>query len=70
MALPFLVLYLTENRGLGSALAGATLGVYGLGGLGAGLVAGWVGRSLGATRVMQVSLVSTGAALARLPVRA
>jgi MFS family permease len=70
MIMPFLVLYLTEERGVPAARAGAVLAVYGAGSLISGPLGGWLTDRLGANRVMEFSLVAGGAlaiALAYVP---
>ncbi len=61
MVLPFLALYLTEQRGLSPAGAGALLGLYGLGSIGGAYLGGWLSDRLGPRRVMGGSLVLGGA---------
>lgn len=68
MALPFLVLYLTEERRLPAETAGWTLGVYGAGSMLAGPLAGWMVSRVGARAVMVVSLLGTAAALGVVPI--
>lgn len=68
MALPFLVLYLTEERRLPAETAGWTLGVYGAGSLLAGPLAGWLVSRVGARAVMVVSLLGTAVALGLVPI--
>jgi predicted MFS family arabinose efflux permease len=67
MALPFLVLYLTQGRGLPPAKASLVLSVYGLGGLFVGPLAGRVADRLGALRIMQWSLLLSGCILLVFP---
>lgn len=67
MALPFLVLYLTDERRLSPEAAGGMLGMYGLGSLVAGPLAGWVVSRVGARTVMVVSLLGTATCLAAVP---
>jgi MFS family permease len=61
MILPFLVLYLTDERGLPAAWAGAVFLVYGAGSLISGPLGGWLTDRWGATRVMELALVAGGA---------
>jgi predicted MFS family arabinose efflux permease len=67
MVLPFLVLFLTQNRGLSPARASLALSVYGLGGLFVGPLAGRVADRLGALRIMQWSLLLSGGLLLIYP---
>ena len=67
MALPFLVLYLTEARRWTPAQAGTAMLVYGLGALTAAPVAGRMADRLGHARVLHASLWLSGAALLVLP---
>lgn len=67
MALPFLVLYLTEGRRWTEAEAGTAMMVYGLGCLVASPLAGRLADRLGHARVLQHSLWLSGAALLLLP---
>lgn len=67
MALPFLVLYLTKDRGLSAESAGLMLGVYGVSGL---LVTPFLGRladRMGHVRMMKTSLLSSGIVLLAYP---
>lgn len=52
MVLPFLVLYLTQNRGLGASRAGAALTVYGIGSLLGQPLAGKLADRFGAPRLV------------------
>ena len=67
MALPFLVLYLTEGRRWTPAEAGNAMMVYGLGALTAAPLAGRLADRLGHGRVLRWSLWLSGAALLLLP---
>ena len=67
MALPFLVLYLTEARRWTPAEAGTAMLVYGLGALLAAPVAGRLADRLGHARVLRASLWLSGTALLLLP---
>lgn len=67
MALPFLVLYLTQHMHLPARVAGAALTVYGVGSLCSAPVAGWLCDRLGALRVMELSLVLSGGILLLFP---
>ncbi|HEX9944806.1 MAG TPA: MFS transporter [Thermoanaerobaculia bacterium] len=66
MVLPFLVLFLTEERGLTTAQAGQTLALYGLGGMAASYVGGWLCDRFDPVWVMKWSLVSTAASFLAL----
>ncbi|HEX8360906.1 MAG TPA: MFS transporter, partial [Longimicrobium sp.] len=67
MALPFLVLYLTQHMHLPARVAGAALTVYGVGSLCSAPFAGWLCDRLGALRVMELSLVLSGLLLLLFP---
>jgi predicted MFS family arabinose efflux permease len=67
MALPFLVLYLTQGRAWRPEQAAWALMVYGLGALLTGPLAGWAADRFGHLRVMRMSLWSSGALLVLLP---
>ncbi|MBI1752173.1 MAG: MFS transporter [Acidobacteria bacterium] len=67
MALPFLVLYLTEGRGWTPAEAGYGMMVYGGGALVAGPFSGRLADRLGHVHVLRASLWSSGALLLVLP---
>jgi predicted MFS family arabinose efflux permease len=67
MALPFLVLYLTEGRRWTPAEAGYGMLVYGAGALTAGPFAGRLADRLGHVHVLKASLWSSGALLLLLP---
>lgn len=67
MVLPFLVLYLTESRGLSPARASLVLSAYGIGGLFVGPLAGRVADRLGALRIMRWSLLLSGGLLLVFP---
>lgn len=67
MALPFLVLYLTEARRWTPGEAGTAMAVYGLGALAAAPFAGRLADRLGHARVLRASLWLSGAALLVLP---
>lgn len=60
MVLPFLTLYLTEERGFTAAQAGLTLSLYGLGGVAASYVGGWLCDRFDPLAVMKASLALTG----------
>lgn len=67
MALPFLVVYLTDERRLSPEAAGGMLGMYGVGSLVAGPLAGWVVSRAGARAVMVGSLLGTSLCLVAVP---
>ncbi len=67
MALPFLVLYLTEARQWTPAEAGTAMAVYGFGALSAAPFAGKLADRLGHARVLRASLWLSGAALLLMP---
>jgi predicted MFS family arabinose efflux permease len=67
MVLPFLVLYLTQDLGHPAGRAGFALTAYGLGGLISAPLAGRLSDRVGALRVMQLSLLLSGALLLVLP---
>ncbi|MBI3130274.1 MAG: MFS transporter [Acidobacteria bacterium] len=67
MALPFLVLYLTEARRWTPAEAGTAMMVYGLGALTAAPFAGKLADRLGHARVLRASLWLSGGALLVMP---
>jgi MFS family permease len=60
MVLPFLILWLIEERGFTTAGAGRVLALYGLGGMAASYVGGWLCDRFGSLRVMTWSLFLTG----------
>lgn len=60
MVLPFLVLYLTQERGFSTAQAGQALAAYGLGGVAASYVGGWLCDRINPLWVMKASLLLTG----------
>ena len=67
MALPFLVLYLTEGRRWTTAEAGYGMMVYGAGALAAGPFSGRLADRLGHVRVLKSSLWTSGALLLVIP---
>jgi MFS family permease len=67
MALPFLALYLTQRLNFSAARAGLVLTVYGLGALVTAPIAGKICDSVGALRVMKLSLLLSGALLLLFP---
>ena len=67
MVLPFLVLYLTRERGFSAARAGFVFGVYGATAILAGPIAGKLSDRIGALPIMRASLISSGIALLLFP---
>src|SRR5436190_3302819 len=67
MALPFLVLYLTQSHGFTPAQAGLAVAIYGLGSLVSGPLAGWICDRIGPLWVIQSSLLISGLLLATFP---
>ncbi|HZS10232.1 MAG TPA: MFS transporter [Blastocatellia bacterium] len=67
MALPFLILYLTQSRGLSAGRAGLVVTVYGLGALVTAPLAGRLSDRVGALVIMKSSLFLTGALLFVFP---
>lgn len=67
MALPFLVLYLTQNLNLSKQQAGAVLVFYGLGAIITAPLAGKLCDLIGSLRVMKASLFLSGIALFAFP---
>jgi MFS family permease len=63
MVLPFLIIYLTTERGLSAANAGAMLSVYGVGSLVAAPISGRLTDHVGALPVMRASLLLTAVLL-------
>lgn len=60
MVLPFLILWLIQERGFTTAGAGRVLALYGLGGMAASYLGGWLCDRVGSLRVMTWSLFLTG----------
>jgi MFS family permease len=60
MVLPFITLYLTEQRGFGVAAAGRLLSLYGVGAIAGAYLGGWLCDRIGSIRAQQVSLVASG----------
>jgi len=60
MVLPFLALYLTNDRGLTVGGAGQILALYGIGAIGGSFIGGWAADHIGATRTQQLSLLLGG----------
>lgn len=67
MALPFLALYLTRDRGFTIEGAGIVVGAFGIGALITGPLGGWLCDRWGATRLMLTSLVTSGLLLLLFP---
>lgn len=61
MVLPFLALFLTQERGFTTAQAGQALAVFGIGGVAGSYLGGWLCDKIGARSVMGASLLLTGA---------
>ena len=60
---PFLILYLTTQRGFSPASAGLVLAVYGAGGLVSQLVGGWLTDRIGRRTTLAGSMCAAGASL-------
>jgi len=60
MVLPFITLYLTQERGLSVATAGRIMGVYGLGSIAGSYLGGWFSDRIGAERTQRLSLIGSG----------
>ncbi|HMA25134.1 MAG TPA: MFS transporter, partial [Gemmatimonadaceae bacterium] len=67
MALPFLVLYLTEHLGVSAALAGLAVSAYGVGGVITAPIAGRLCDRIGPFTIMRASLALTGVVLLIIP---
>jgi predicted MFS family arabinose efflux permease len=67
MALPFLVLYLTERLGISAASAGLAISTYGIGGIVTAPIAGRLADRVGPFAVMGGSLALTGVVLLVFP---
>ena len=67
MVLPFLVLYLTREKGFSAPRAGLTLAVYGMGSILAGPLAGRLSDRIGPLPIMRWSLILTGVLLLVYP---
>jgi predicted MFS family arabinose efflux permease len=67
MALPFLVLYLTKYLHIPAAIAGASISVYGLGGLITAPLAGRIADRVGPFVVLRASLALSGVVLLLIP---
>jgi len=60
MVLPFISLYLTEERSFSIATAGRLLALYGVGAIGGGYLGGWLCDRVGSQRAQQLSLIASG----------
>jgi len=60
MVLPFLSLYVAEERGLSVSGAGRVLAVYGLGAVAGSYLGGWLSDRIGSTLTQTFSLVTSG----------
>ena len=60
MVLPFLVLFLTSERGFSTTQAGQTLAMYGIGGIAGSYLGGWLSDLFPPRRVMEASLALSG----------
>lgn len=67
MFLPFLVLYLTSQRGFTAGAAGVVFALFGAGSLVIAPVAGRMADRFGAVRLMRIALVASGALLLLVP---
>jgi predicted MFS family arabinose efflux permease len=67
MALPFLVLYLTERLGVSASSAGLAISTYGIGGIVTAPIAGRLADRVGPFAVMRGSLALTGVVLLVFP---
>lgn len=67
MAMPFLVLYLTQEMGFSDAKAGMTLGLYGAGVLVGAALGGWLSDRIGALRVLKLALFGGGVLMGVFP---
>jgi MFS family permease len=68
MVLPFLVLYLTRERGFSPSRAGLMLALYGASAIVFGPIGGRLSDRIGALPVMRVSLIASGLVLLLFPV--
>lgn len=67
MVLPFLVLYLTRERGFTPGQAGFALAMYGAAAIFTGPIAGWLSDRIGALPIMRASLLLSGTVLLVFP---
>lgn len=68
MFLPFLVLYLTTQRGFSADAAGVVFALFGAGSFAIAPVAGRLADRIGAVRLMRIALVSSGLLLLLVPI--
>jgi MFS family permease len=66
LARAFLVLYLTQERGLSPTTAGAVVAAVGVGDIGSQLLGGWLGDRIGRRHAMLVGFLGTAVALVAL----
>ncbi len=66
VARSFLVLYLTQERGLSATTAGAVLAAVGVGDIGSQLLGGWLSDRIGRRRTMLIGFLGTAVALIAL----
>jgi MFS family permease len=66
VARSFLVLYLTQERGLSPTTAGAVIAAVGIGDIGSQLLGGWLGDRIGRRHTMLVGFLGTAVALIAL----
>jgi MFS family permease len=66
LARSFLVLYLTQERGLSPTTAGAVVAAVGVGDVGSQLLGGWLGDRIGRRHTMLVGFLGTAVALVAL----
>ncbi|TWF74986.1 putative MFS family arabinose efflux permease [Pseudonocardia hierapolitana] len=66
LARSFLVLYLTQERGLSPTTAGAVAAAVGVGDIGSQLLGGWLGDRIGRRHTMLVGFLGTAVALVAL----
>ncbi|WP_157630769.1 MFS transporter [Kribbella catacumbae] len=66
VARAFLVLYLTQDRGLSASTAGAVIAAVGIGDIGSQLLGGWLGDWIGRRHTMLVGFLGTSFALVAL----
>jgi MFS family permease len=66
LARSFLVLYLTQERGLSPTTAGAVVAAVGVGDIGSQLLGGWLGDRIGRRHTMLVGFLGTAVALVAL----
>ncbi|MEV6489193.1 MFS transporter, partial [Actinoplanes sp. NPDC051633] len=66
VARTFLVLYLTQERQLSPATAGAVIAAVGVGDIGSQLLGGWLGDRIGRRRTMLAGFLGTAVALVAL----